>query len=96
MQNKPKYYRVLKDLPTLDAEAILKSDSDGNYIPIEDFWCTDAVKDGDINMSYLAGYAVEHAPDWFERVYEMSAFGKMVYVTKDEAIKQASRFFKTK
>lgn len=77
-----KYYRVKKDTAGLEAGAILKFEGNG-YKPISDIWNTDAVENG--HTVYLVGYGVEHAPDWYERVYPINLLSKVVYKLKAEA-----------
>jgi len=86
-----KYYRLVKDTPRLLSGAILRSDGDA-YKPISDVWDT---HDDDPNSEAgYRGWVVEHSPEWYERVYEVSAFGKLKYLTKDAARKVSDQLFK--
>lgn len=91
-----RHYRVVKDTPLWDKDAILQRNENGDYTAIEDFWDTDPAaayrEDGKDPMMVAA--IVEKSPEWFEQVYEMSHLGKLAYVTKTEAKKQAAKFFK--
>lgn len=96
--NTPKMYRLLQDVPYFTAGAIFKYD-DAEYIPIEDYWYTDAANkslETGIGTPCMTKCEVEYSPEFFERIYEISKLGKMVYVTKEAAIKEASKFFKAK
>ncbi len=78
-----KFYRVKKDLPTITAGAVLKVDGDDAYVPVNDLYNTDAVKQGKDPRFNV--YMVENAPEWFERVYPVSLLTKTVYKLKEEA-----------
>lgn len=85
-----KYYRVLKDLPAVDEGAILEDVGNG-YAPISDIWNNEGT---DPNGTKFASYAIEHQPEWFERVYETSIFGKAAYATKEAAQALAKKMFR--
>lgn len=93
MAKSKKFYRVKKDTFMWAKDAILELDPDigskGGYIAITDLW--DNVE---LDGEYISSRIIEAQPDWFERVYEMSKFGKAVYVTKDKARQMATKFFK--
>lgn len=90
-----KYYRVIKDHPLWEVGAILEKQDDG-YALTDDFWNKDFPGDHDFSGYTEDRYLVENQPEWFERVYEMSHLGKLVYLTKEEAKAQAAKFFKPK
>ncbi len=77
-----KYYRLKKDLPGSLAGCVVKKDGDG-YSPINDLFDTDAVDEG--QEIFYSGYTIEHAPDWWERVYPINLITKTVYKLKEEA-----------
>lgn len=97
-QMSKKYYRVLKDTPLWSESAIIVQEQENGqwFSAIEDYWDTEGSeamrKDGD--TPYMDSRIVENNPDFYERVYEMTTLGKMVFVTKEEAKKQAAKFFK--
>lgn len=78
-----KFYRVKKDTPTMLAGCVVKKNSSGGYSPINDLFLTDAVEEG-ASLNYTA-YNIEHATDWYERVYEINLITKTVYKLKEEA-----------
>ncbi len=87
--NMEKFYKVMKDTVLLNAGAIIKKEGKGySYQVASDLWNTDAVKEGS-NID-LNEYAVEHAPEWYERVYEVIDGGRKFYVSKGEAIARAN------
>ncbi len=77
-----KFYRVKKDLPWVTVGAVLKKVG-SNYKLVNDLYTTDAVEEGQ-DLHFIA-YGIEHAPEWFERVYEVSLLTKTVYKLKEEA-----------
>lgn len=78
------FYRVLKDTPAWDAGAILKRIGD-NYQTISDLWGTKAADE--CENYYESYHIVEGAPDWYERVYEVSVLGKAKYLSREAAKK---------
>lgn len=92
------YYRVLKDVPYFAAGAILEQGNGSSYVATDDYWNTEAadkcLKDG--STPYLTKFEVEYSPEFFERVYEISKLGKMMYVTKEAARAEAAKLFKNK
>lgn len=87
---KEKFYRLKKDTPALNAGAILKKgDCDSDYQPISDIWDTDACESN--NRSYFTAYVVEHAADWYERVYPVNLLTKTVYKLKAEAMEAMNK-----
>lgn len=87
-----KYYRVKKDTFLWVKGAVLEYDadnSDNGYLPINDLWNTEANEESE----YITAANIENNPDWFERVYEASSFGKLTYVTKEKARTLANKFF---
>lgn len=92
-----KYYRVKKDTFMWDEGAILKYDGSlgghGGYQPVSDIWNAIDLKDVD---EYISGHIIENNPEWFERVYEISVFGKITYGTKEAAKAAATKLFKEK
>ncbi len=68
--NDVKYYKTLKDTPTLDAGAILVHgyavDGTNGYLVYDKVWVKDAF-DG-LSQNFKTE-VIEKCPDWFERVY---------------------------
>lgn len=88
-----KFYRVKKDTFLWHEGAVLQRNDqgdDGGYSPISDLWNTEA--NDEVN-EYISASNIENNPEWFERVYEASKFGKLVYVSKEQAKKVAGQFF---
>lgn len=77
-----KHYRLKKDLPGITAGAVLKKFG-SVYEPINDLYNTDAVEEGTTPRYNI--YSVEHAAEWFERVYPVNLLTKTVYKLKEEA-----------
>lgn len=95
-----KYYRVKKDNFLWKEGAILEwatysGSPSGGYTPIDDVW--DVIEDID-NGEYVSANIVEDSQnaDWFERVYEVGALGKVMYVTADKAREMYKNTFKDK
>lgn len=97
MSETTKMYRVLKDTTYATEGAILKREA-SNYEAIADYWDTPATERARKAGSRPAFtvYEVEDNPEWFERVYEISRLGKLVYATKEMAVKEAAKLFKSK
>lgn len=84
-----KYYRVIKENPLWEIDAILKNDGD-MYQPIEDIW--DKFEEQE---EYLSVCIIEDSPDFFERVYR-SETEKMVFRTGEEMKKLFKSFIPEK
>lgn len=83
-----KFYRVKKDSFLWHKGAILEENGNG-YKPINDIWdVTDHNRD-----EYISSQIIENCPEYFERVYEASKFGKAVFVTKEKAREVAGKYF---
>lgn len=83
-----KFYRVKKDNFMYVAGAILKLEN-YNYVSITDLWNVH-----EDQTEFLTPRLVEKSPEWFERVYEVSDFGKAKYVLKEKAQEIAAKFYK--
>lgn len=88
-----KYHRVKKNTFMWDAGAILVHDADtgraGGYTAISDVWDV-----AELDGEYISARIIENNPDWFERVYKVSTFGKAVYMTRDLARVAVNKAFK--
>lgn len=79
-----RYYRLKKDTSGLLKGAILRKTEDVNYYsPMNELYHTDSIEEG-VTPRYTS-YGVEHAPDWYERVYPVNLLTKTVYKLKEEA-----------
>lgn len=87
-----KHYRTKKELPDLQAGAIL-SNEHGYYAPITDLWNTKVADDSEDSISWES-FVVENATDWFERVYDVKVLGKVKYLVKDAAQKAYAELHK--
>lgn len=94
-----KYYRLLKDSPAYKAGAIMKvDDNDSKHCsPVSDLWDSESMvmaKSLGYKPFGLATGVIENAPEWYERVYEMSWLGKQTFLTADKAREAFAKVFK--
>lgn len=75
-----KFYRLKKDTPAIVAGAILRNTCD-TYEPISDVWEVFP----DRPKSAWGEWIVEHATDWYERVYEVQVNGQTKYLLQADA-----------
>lgn len=90
-----KYYQVIKDTPAWEVGAIIQQgtgDESKRYYAISDLWDTPAATE--CTNYYEAASVVENAPDYFQRVYEISVLGKAKYLVKDQAKKAHDKLYK--
>lgn len=87
-----KYFRVKKDTPIWAEGAVISNKEDSNkYKAISDLW--DRMEDAS-SLCLLANVVeAEENAEFFERVYEANAFGKLAFVTREKARELATKFF---
>lgn len=76
-----KYYRVIKDTPQWEVGAILKNNSAGGYVSIDELFNKDYL----FSDYYEAKSVIEGAVDYFQRVYPVNLITRTVYKIKEEA-----------
>lgn len=79
-----RFYKQLKDTPTLRAGAVLGLLPDGRYVPTSDVYFQTDAPDAPV-VAYVP-YWIENCPDWYERVYQLKP-GELKFVTREEAQK---------
>lgn len=90
--NSMKYYRVKKDTPIWAEGAVISNkDESGKYKAISDLW--DRLEDTSGLCILAPVVEAEENAEFFERVYEANAFGKLAFVTREKARELATKFF---
>jgi hypothetical protein len=79
-----RFYRLLKDTPSLRARAVLAQTPDGRYVPTSDVYLQHDAPQAP-PVAFLA-YYVEESPAWYERVYQAKP-DELRFYTRDEAQK---------
>lgn len=92
-----KHYRIVKDHPLWETGAIISNKQDEKqYLPISDIWNRELVGYDSDSGFYESASLVEHQPEWFQRVYEVSILGKARYLSKEAARKAHDELYKEK
>lgn len=92
-----KYYRVLKDHPYLEIGAIIgNADKADQYRVVDSVFLKEEVTDNipDGLYVYEAAPVVEHAPEFYERVYAIGKLEKMLFGNKKQAQAAAATIYK--
>lgn len=76
----PRFYKLLKDTPTLRANAVLGQLPDGRYVPTSDVYLQNDSPEAP-TLAFV-GFWIENLPEWYERVYQI----------KPDELKFANRF----
>lgn len=75
-----KYYRAKKDSFLWEEGAILACE-DNRCKPVTDIWNVTEYNGNE----YVSSPIIENNPEWFERVYEVSLVGTVVYEAREKA-----------
>jgi hypothetical protein len=87
-----KYYRVIKDHPAYELNAILTNEADGTaYSAISDVFVREITG---VQPGWLEGAElVENQPEWFERIYPIGKLNKMLFGDKKQAQAAAAAMY---
>lgn len=80
MSSSTKYYKTIKDLPTIEEGAILEQTYDGDYTVIDDLFLKENHPEG--KEVKITDWNVEGSPDFYVRVYKLK---NGTYGTRDQA-----------
>jgi len=91
-----KYYRVVKDHPAFETDAILSNEKNSErYSPVTDIFYKE-IKGCELPDSgyYEVDILVEYQAEWFERVYPIGKLEKMAFGNKKQAQAAAAALYK--